>query len=325
MSSSGDVTRIAILGTGALGCVFAARLARCAEVWVLGTWVAAIDAIRRDGIRIHQRDGSTWQARVQAVSDPAEVPPCNAALLLVKSYQTERAAAWAALILGPDGLAVTFQNGLDNGPKLEAAVGSRRAAIGVNYTGATLIGPGETCHTAQLTNLIGTRPATAARIAAVIDIMVAAGVDTRATDEIEGEVWGKAIANAAINPLTALWRVPNGELLATDERRALLGALVDEAAAVASALGVVLPFADPLAHTAKICQASAPNHSSMLQDIERGRPTEIDSINGIIATEGRRLGVPTPLNEMVWQLIRAMGRAERDTSKVEDAAFVPRP
>jgi 2-dehydropantoate 2-reductase len=317
--------RIAVLGTGALGCVFAARLARCAEVWVLGTWVAGISAIQRDGIRIHQRDGSTWQAYVQATSDPAAAPPCDAALLLVKSYQTERAAAWAARVLGQDGLAVTFQNGLDNGPKLEAEVGCGRAAIGVNYTGATLIGPGETRHTAQLTNLIGMRPAIAAKITALIDIMTSAGLDTRATDAIEGEVWGKAIANAAINPLTALWRVPNGELLATDERRALLRALVEEAAAVARVRGVVLPFVDTLAHTEKICRASAPNHSSMLQDIERGRPTEIDSINGIIAAEGRRLGVPTPMNEAVWRLIRAMLRTEGDMSRVEGAASFLQP
>ena len=174
---------------------------------------------------------------------------------------------------------------------------AERAAVGVNYTGATLLGPGETRHTAQLTNLIGTRPAIVAKVAALVDIMTAVGLDTRATDAIEGEVWGKAIVNAAINPLTALWRVPNGELLATDERRALLRALVDEAAAVARARGVALPLADPLAHTEKICRVSAPNHSSMLQDVERGRPTEIDSINGVIAAEGRRLGVPTPLNE----------------------------
>jgi 2-dehydropantoate 2-reductase len=312
--------RIAVLGTGALGCVFAAKLARWAEVWVLGTWTAAIDAIRRDGIRIHQPDGSTWHGHVQATSDPAAAPPCDAALLLVKSYQTERAAAWAAQVLAPSGLAVTFQNGLDNGPKLEAAVGSGRAAIGVNYTGATLIGPGETLLTAQLTNLIGTRPATASKVTALIDIMAMAGLDTRVTDAIEGEVWGKGIVNAAINPLTALLRVPNGELLATDERRALLRTLVEEAAAVARARGVLLPFADPLAHTERICRASAPNHSSMLQDVERGRPTEVDSINGIITAEGRRFGVPTPLNETVWRLIRAMLRVEGDLSKVEGAA-----
>ena len=296
--------RIAVLGTGALGCVFAAKLARCAEVWVLGTWTAAIDAIRRDGIRIHQRDGSTWQACVQATSDPVEVPPCDVALILVKSYQTERAAAWAAQVLSPDGLAVTFQNGLDNGPKLEAAVGGERVAIGVNYTGATLIGLGETRHTAQLTNLIGARPAIAAKTAALIDIMTSAGLDTRATDAIEGEVWGKAIANAAINPLTALWRVPNGEPLATPDRREILAAITLEAAAVARASGVRLPFADPVAHVESICRATAANRSSMLQDVERGRRTEIDSINGVIVTEGRRLGVPVPVNEVVWMLVR---------------------
>ena len=89
--------------------------------------------------------------------------PCDVALLLVKSYQTERAAAWVAQVLAPDGLAVTFQNGLDNGPKLEASIGIAHAALGVNYTGATLVGPGETRHTAQLTNLIGTRPAPSRR------------------------------------------------------------------------------------------------------------------------------------------------------------------
>jgi 2-dehydropantoate 2-reductase len=136
--------------------------------------------------------------------------------------------------------------------------------------------------------------------------MTAAGLDARATDAIEGEVWGKAIANAGINPLTALWRVPNGQLLSCDERRSLLGLLVAEAAAVAQARGVALPFADPLAHTERICRASAANHSSMLQDIERGRPTEIDSINGVIVAEGRRLGALAPLNEAVWRLVRAM-------------------
>ena len=298
---------VVILGTGALGCVFAAHLAARAEVWMLGSWAEGIAAVQRAGIRITERDGSVRQVRVQATTDPAQVPPVDCALLLVKSYQTERAAAWAARVLRPDGLAVTFQNGLDNGPKLTAAVGAARAAVGVNYTGATLLGPGATRHTAQLTNLIGTSPALAARVNALCDILMAVGLSTRASGAIEGEMWAKGVVNAAINPLTALWRVPNGELLTASDRRALLVDLVTEAAAVVRARGTTLPLADPLAHTEHICRVSATNHSSMLQDIERGRPTEIDAINGVIVSEGRRLGVPVPLNEAVWRLVRGMG------------------
>jgi len=298
--------RIAILGTGALGCVFAAQLATRAEVWMLGTWAEGIAAVQHRGIRLIDLDGSTKQVRVQATTDPAQVPPVEYALLLVKSYQIDRAAAWAAQVLQPDGLAVTFQNGLDNGPKLVAAVGAERAVVGVNYTGATLIGPGETRHTTQLTNVLGVSPVTADRSITLSDLLTSAGLDTRVADTIEGEVWGKALVNAAINPLTALWRVPNGQLLTTPERRSLLAALVDEAAAVASARGITLPFDDPLAHTEKVCRASATNHSSMLQDVEHGRPTEIDSINGVIVTEGKRLGLPTPVNETVWRLVRGL-------------------
>ena len=150
--------------------------------------------------------------------------------------------------------------------------------------------------------------------------MMAVGLNTRVTDEIEGEVWGKVIANAAMNPLTALWRVPNGELLATDERRALLCTLVNEAATVAHRVGSCSrsPIRWPT-RTIHV-QASASNHSSMLQDLERSRPTEIDSINGVVVAEGRRLGVPTPVNEMVWRLIRAMEVGLKVTGrKVEGA------
>jgi 2-dehydropantoate 2-reductase len=107
--------------------------------------------------------------------------------------------------------------------------------------------------------------------------------------------------------LTALWRVPNGELLSTPERRELVAHLAREAQAVAITKGLTLPFDDPLVAVAEICDASRTNHSSMLQDIERGRPTEIDSINGVIVEEGRRLGIPVSCNEMVWKLVRALG------------------
>ncbi len=298
--------RVVILGTGALGCVFAARLADHAEVWMLGTWGEALLAVQRNGVRVEEPDGAIRQAFIHATSDPAAVRSADIALVLVKSYQTPRAAAWASQVLAPDGLAVTLQNGLDNAAVLAAAVGEDRTAIGVTYNGATLLGPGEARHAALQPTYIGVRPASAERVSAFVTLLNRIGLEAHATPNIEGRLWGKAVANAAINPLTALWRVPNGQVCTTEARCALLTALAGEAAAVAQAKGVILPFADPIAYVNEVCQRTAANRSSMLQDVERGRQTEIDSINGVIVTEGQRLGVPVSVNEVVWRLVRGM-------------------
>lgn len=298
--------RVAILGTGALGCVFAARLAAAAEVWMVGTWAEGVAAVQSRGVTVHEPGGGVTRARVSATSDPADAPAADFALLLVKSYQTPRAAAWAARILAPDGLAVTLQNGLDNGPRLAAAVGAERTAVGVTTTGATLLGPGEARLAAIQPTCIGRSGDTARRVEQFVALLNAGDLEAHATDAITPRLWGKAVANAAINPLTALWRVPNGELLASPERRGLLAALAREAAAVAQARGIILPFDDPIAYVEGVCRATAANRSSMLQDVSAGRPTEIDSINGVLIAEGARLGVPIPVNETVWRLVRGV-------------------
>ncbi len=302
--------RVLILGTGALGCVYAARLAAHADVAMLGTWAQGVDAIRAAGVRVTDPDGHTWIARVRAEHDPEAVPPADIALILVKSYQTRRAARWAARLLAQDGLAVTLQNGLDNLPIVAEAVGAARAAVGVTYNAATLLGPGEVRHVVSLPTYLSlaAQPVTTAPapLEALAGLLNAAGLAAQVSTDVEGRLWGKAVANAAINPLTALWRVTNGELLARLERRRLLAALACEAAAVAHARGITLPFAEPVAYVESVCEATGANRSSMLQDVERGRPTEIDSISGIIAAEGVRLGVATPLTEAVWRLVQAL-------------------
>jgi 2-dehydropantoate 2-reductase len=301
------MTRVAVIGTGAVGCVFAARLTNVAEVWVLGAWEEAVATIRERGVRVHEADGRICDYPLSGAStSPSQAPPCDVALLLVKSYQTDRAASWAGEVLAQDGLAVTLQNGLDNAGKLAAAVGSDRAAQGVGYVGATNLGPGETRFIVSLTSFIGAKPANRGRCEQTADLLTAAGLRTEVVEDIEARIWQKAIINAAINPLTALWRVPNGDLLHTRERRDLVAHLAREAHAVALARGVQPSFDDPVGAVAAICEASKTNHSSMLQDIERGRPTEIESINGVIVAEGERLGVPTPYNRVVLELVRAL-------------------
>jgi 2-dehydropantoate 2-reductase len=294
---------ILILGTGAMACLFGARLAPVAEVTLLGTWAEALEAVRTRGIRV-ENSGQAVEARVRACGVPADCAGAPLALVLVKSWQTERAATMLEECLAPDGIAVTLQNGLGNREKLAAHLGEARVSLGVTTSGATLLGPGHiraggdgVTHLANREDLVP-----------LAELLESAGFDVESADDVEALAWGKAVINAAINPVTALLRFPNGELLSPSQVGAwevsCNAAL--EAAAVAAARGVRLPFDDPVGQVAEVARRTAENRSSMLQDVERGRPTEIDAINGAIASEGERLGVPTPVNRMLWNLVRCL-------------------
>ena len=137
-------------------------------------------------------------------------------------------------------------------------------------------------------------------------MLTAAGFQIQVVADARKLVWGKLVASAAINPLTALLRLKNGQLLERDERRRLLGELARETASVARALGVELPFDDPLAAVEWVIRQTASNSSSMLQDVLRGSQTEVDAINGAVVALGQANGVPTPLNRVVWLLVRAL-------------------
>jgi 2-dehydropantoate 2-reductase len=137
----------------------------------------------------------------------------------------------------------------------------------------------------------------------------ACGLPAELSDDLDALVWGKLVVNAGINALTALLRIPNGALAASAEARTLMAGAVAEAAAVAQARGTTLPYDNPLAHTLAIAQTTGANHSSMLQDVLRGSPTEIDAINGAVEREGLRLGVPTPVNSVLAALVRALDAA----------------
>jgi 2-dehydropantoate 2-reductase len=300
--------RIAVIGTGALACVFSAHLAAHADLVMLGTWPEGVRALADGGVQVTDPDGRTWRAAVSVSDDPTTTGVVDFALVLVKSYQTERAARWARQVLREDGLALTLQNGLDNYPALIRELGPERAAAGVTYTAATMLGPGRVRHVASNTTYLGIEPHVPGRVQALADLLNAAGLAAHAVEGIGGRLWGKAVANAAINPLTALGRVTNGALLDSPDRQALLAMLAREAAAVAGAAGVTLPFEDPVAYVESVCRNTAANRSSMLQDVEAGRRTEIDSINGIIAAVGKAHGVEVCANEVVWRLVRALAR-----------------
>jgi len=294
---------ILIVGTGALATLFACRLAAAgASVTLLGTWQNAIEALNHNGARLVQPDGSSLQFGVRATCSPSEAKNADLALVLVKAWQTGRAARQLKECLPESGLAVTLQNGLGNREILSEDLGQQRVLLGITTLGASLLGPGQVQMGGDGRISLEAHP----RSGEVSALLQGAGLRLEIVPEVSSLIWGKLVVNAAINPLTALLRVSNGVLLERPAARLALAALARETAGVASALGVHLPFADPVASVEDVARRTAANRSSMLQDVIRGAPTEIDAICGAVVRAGEEHGIPVPLNWMMWQLISAL-------------------
>lgn len=304
---------IAIFGVGAMGSLFGSRLSRgdsriapTTNVTLIGNWAEQIETVRRNGLTITYPDGRQSHHTLSITNNLAQVPPADIALILVKSYQTARAARQAAQILRPDGLAITLQNGLGNLEILAKAVGPQRAGLGITAQGATMLAPGQLYHAGQGPTHLAKIPGhQGKRLAEVAALFNAAGLETTLVDNADSLVWGKLAINAGINPLTALLEVPNGELAKNENWREVMAAAASEVAEVAAAQGIQLPFADPARRTAEVSRATASNRSSMLQDVSRAAPTEIDAISGAVVRIGKLFGVPTPVNEFLLRMVKA--------------------
>jgi 2-dehydropantoate 2-reductase len=292
-----------IVGTGAMGSLFAARLVQAGySVSMLGTWKQGLDAIRSNGIRFVDTTGREQRLAVHATDDARQCAGARHALVLVKAWQTERATRQLADCLSPDGLAVTLQNGLGNRETLSHRLGPGRVALGVTTTGATLLEPGRV-------KAGGEGPISIERnqtLGPLVEALSSANFNVQLVDDARSLIWGKLVINSAINPLTALLRVPNGELLERPTAREMMRTLAHETAQVARAEKIELSFPDPAAAAEDVARRTASNRSSMLQDVQRGAPTEIDAICGAIVEIGRKHAVPTPTNRACWQLVRAL-------------------
>ncbi len=293
------MTSILIVGTGALATLFAARLAKTGTgVTMLGTWHKGLDALHKNGAHLVDAAGSENAYPVQAVHTCKEA---KLVLVLVKSWQTERVAQQLGECLAEDGLALTLQNGLGNGEILASVLGAERVAQGVTTTGAALVAPGVAKVGGEGLVSIETHP----RLGALAALLTEAGFQIEVVPSAASLIWSKLVINAAINPLTALLNIPNGELLTRPSARELMGKLAVETASVARAQNIRLSFIDPVAAVEGVAERTAHNISSMLQDLRRGAPTEIEAICGAIMRAGKTYGVETFLNEIFYQLVKA--------------------
>ena len=307
---------ILIVGTGALGALFAARLSQAGyNVTMLGTWREGIESLQKDGARLVDSNGNETRFKVHATDDPRKCAGAKHALVLVKAWQTERAARQLSECLADDGLAVTLQNGIGNYETLAQILNRQtsevssdfrslnsRVALGSTTTGATLIAPGVARAGGEGIVSIQRHPA----IPAIEAALTSAKFNVHLGEDAQSLVWGKLVINAAINPLTALLRVPNGELLNRPSAREMMAALAREVAEVARAENIKLPFDDPAAMAEEVARKTAANQSSMLQDVLRNAKTEIDAICGAVTRTGEKHGIETPANLACWKLIRAL-------------------
>jgi 2-dehydropantoate 2-reductase len=296
---------ILIVGTGALATLFAARLSRVGHsITMLGTWKHGLDALHENGVRLIDSQGKEHQYKVHATDDPRECVGTKYALVLVKAWQTERVAGQLAHCLVDDGLAITLQNGLGNYETLTQSLDLDRVALGTTTTGATLLGPGLARAGGEGIVSIQRHQA----VGPIEEALQSAGFHVQLVEDARSLVWGKLVINAAINPLTAILRVQNGALLERPPARELMGTLAKEAAQVALAEKITLPFSDPVSTVEDVARKTAQNHSSMLQDVLRNATTEIDAINGAVVQAAQKHNLETPFNWVCWNLVKSLTR-----------------
>jgi 2-dehydropantoate 2-reductase len=292
-----------IVGTGAMACLFAARLSAAGtNVAVIGSWKEGLAAIREKGVCLVDEDHCEHCYPVQVLSSSNSTPSFQQALFLVKSWQTVQAAEMLSFYLENSGLVVTLQNGMGNREVLSDILGDERVSLGTATVGANMVGSGKVKVGGQGVITLEV----SSRLDSLAAILQMAGFQVERASGVENLLWGKLVINAAINPLTAILRTPNGRLLENPTARHLMGLSANEAAQIARAVGALLPYPDPIAAAEGTARRTAKNISSMLQDINRGAPTEIDAICGAVVRSAEKLGLKAPINQALMLLVKSI-------------------
>lgn len=307
--------RVLVAGAGALGGVFGAFLAKAGHPVTLLGRPAVIDAVRRDGLQVTGLWGAHRAGGLELACTPGELSGTFPVVLVaVKSYATADVARQVAPFTAPDGVVVSLQNGLGNVEAIADAVGEARTGGARVIFGAEMTAPGRVAVTVYADPvLIGSPYAAAhkgleARLRALVAHLGRTPVPTEWTDDLPAALWAKVLYNSALNPLGALLGVPYGALAEDPHTRALMDRIVAEVFAVAIRSGVRLAWPGPEAYLAhfygRLVPPTAGHRSSMLQDLEAGRPTEIGAINGAVAQRAKDLGLATPVNDALVAMIR---------------------
>jgi 2-dehydropantoate 2-reductase len=302
--------RICVVGCGAVGSLFAAQLAQLedVEVWAYDLAREHVDAINRDGLRLS--GAGEVVGRPRATTDAEELPPCDFGIVATKAMHTSSAIEATAGAFA-SGCVATVQNGLGNEESIAGHV--ERVIRGTTFPAGKVLEPGHVQWDVKGDTTFGPfepQPAPMEEIGRLADACTRAGMPTHAVADARGPQWRKVIFNAATNPIGALTGLTHGRVCEDPALRRLVSGLVAEGKAVAAAQGIQLD-ADPedlIDHAARP-DVAYDHKASMLQDVETRRATEVDYLNGGIARYGEEHGVPTPLNNAIWALVKGLERS----------------
>jgi 2-dehydropantoate 2-reductase len=303
--------RTYMIGSGAMGSIYGGLLARA------GYDVTLIDP-REDHIGLIQRNGLIVEGvrgrhviRVPARASHAGLPPADFAIVFTDANATADAARTAAQVLGPEGFALTLQNGIGNVEALIAELGAGRVVAGVTMNSGALPEPGRAAYTNAGVTSIGELDGRAsARIEEVARMLNTAGIETVVIPDPMAHIWSKFVLNCAINPLTAITGLRSGEMYRTAEVNALQDRVIDEILMVVERKGVRLAEPDPRKKIKDHCRGRY-NRPSMMQHVEQGRRTEIDALNGALVREAKALGLAVPYNEAVVAVVKGLEKSRR--------------
>lgn len=313
--------KIAVVGPGALGCLIAASLKNKTkeDVWLLDEFSDRAKRIASDGVEVEGSSGS-YTAKVNITADGKDIGPCELVILCVKSYSTEEACKELKDIVSDKTSILTLQNGIGNVQVLNDQFGPDRVVAGVTNHGATLIGIGHVRHAGRGETIIGKADGRVlGAIRDIANVLTKAGFETKVSKDIDSIVWSKLIINVGINALTAITRLNNGALIEHEESRQIMRSAVQEAVKVVKRKRIKLSYDDPIQKVESVCRATNANVSSMLQDVLNQKRTEIDFINGAIIRQAKAFNIPTPVNEVLMNLVKTIESGYEKSSRLKGA------
>ncbi|OLD12319.1 MAG: hypothetical protein AUI93_02815 [Crenarchaeota archaeon 13_1_40CM_3_52_10] len=305
--------RFGIVGAGAIGCLFGARLRLAGyDVTLVHRDPSIVQAIQKNGVNLQEIDGTLTKVRLPIRKGPAKLLGAEVLIVAVKAYDTRALAATYRGRIPSETTVLSLQNGLGNVETIQSMFKNEVLAASTTE-GAFSLGPGYVVHTGRGLTLIGdTRRSNSDTCSRVKIAFDRAGLKAKTSSNIRGVLWTKAIVNAAINPLSSLTRLTNGALAKNAEIQEIARSAVDEGISVSHAARIRL-VGDPRKLWRRILLSTRANKSSMLQDIERGKMTEIRQLNGAILSHGRMTRVKTPVNEILTKLVLGLEESSKTT------------